>query len=86
MKIIGFSVTMSHFRLRPEVVVEEWFTPHPTRNPPLTDENMRKYTLKISISCFITDKVIKPEIGKKTKDPYFTWNDRPFDPNIKNLK
>ena len=53
---------MSHFRFRPEVVVQECLTPHSKRNHRLSDENIRNYTLKIRTSGFIAEKPINPEV------------------------
>ena len=62
---------MSHFRFRTEVVVEEWLTPHSTRNHQLSDENIRNYSLKMRTSGFMTEKPIKPEVVQKgQKSPH----------------
>ena len=58
---------MSHFRFRPEVVVQEWFTPHSKRNHRLSDENIRNCILKMRTSGFIAEKTINLEVTYSKK-------------------
>ena len=55
---------MSHFRFRPEVVVDDKFTPHSTANGECYDESIRNYAVKIHNSGFIAGKPIKPEVSQ----------------------
>ena len=47
---------MSHFRLRPEVAVQESFNPYSIRNYRLSDEDIMNYILKMRTSSFIMKK------------------------------
>ena len=50
---------MTHFRLKPEVVLQKWLTPHSTRNTRLYQVWSRSQTRRVSTSGFIGEKPVE---------------------------